>query len=134
MDNDRHRSIEIPVEVTVESDLESVVLCAGKYVKQPNGFSLEFEFGDGRYTYTRSGGVSVFSSFGILNYTVDFSSPRDVEVDSVYGKLKFFCEPETDEATETDDGVKIRLGYTLSGNGENTRRSVKIEARFKKEE
>ena len=134
MDNDRHRSTEIPVDITVESDIEPVVFCAGRYIEEPNGFSLRFSFGDGVYTFTRKNGVSVFSSFGILNYTVDLSKPGDIEVNSVYGKMTFFAEPKADDIAEYDGGVKINLEYALTGGGETQHRSLKIDARFIKEE
>lgn len=134
MDNDRHRSTEIPVDITVESDLEPVVFCAGKYKKEPNGFTLTFSFGDGKYTYTRKNGVSVFSSVGLLAYTVDMSKPSEVDIDSPYGRMTFVTEPETDDAEEFEGGVKVRLEYVLSGGGESSRRAVKIEARFKEKE
>lgn len=133
MDNDRHRSTEIPVDITVESDIEPVVFCAGKYIVEPNGFSLRFSFGDGEYIFTRKNGVSVFSSFGILNYTVDLSKSGDIEVNSIYGKMTFFAEPKTDEVTENDGGVKVNLEYFLTGGGQTQRRQLKIEARFIKE-
>lgn len=133
MDNDRHRSTEIPVDVTVESDLEPVVFCAGTYSENPNGFTLRFSFGDGVYTFTRNGGVSVFSSFGILNYTVDLSEESEIVIDSAYGKTVLTCKPVTDEVEEYDGGVKINLEYILTG-GEAMRRKLKIDARILKVE
>ncbi|MCH5351766.1 MAG: hypothetical protein J1F39_07355 [Clostridiales bacterium] len=130
MDNDRHRSSEIPVDVTVESDLEPVVFCAGRYSEEPNGFTLNFSFGDGVYTFTRKNGVSVFSSFGFLSYTVNLSSRSEVDIDSAYGKMKLVSSPVLDEVEEYDGGVKINLEYVITGGGEDMRRKLKIDARF----
>lgn len=130
MDNDRHRSNEIPVNVTLESDLEPVVFCAGSFFSEPNGFTLRFSFGEGTYTFTRRGGVSVFSSSGILNYTVDLSHRSEVEINSAFGLMKLVSEPKLDEVTEYDGGVKINLEYELSGGGDVQRRKLKIDARY----
>ena len=134
MDNDRHRSTEIPVDITVESDLEPVVFCAGRYSENADGFTLRFAFGDGVYTFTRRNGVSVFSSFGILNYTVDLSKESEVVIDSAYGKTVLICKPVFDETEEYDGGIKINLEYVLTGGGEDMRRKLKIDAKILKVE
>ncbi len=131
--SDNSRSSKIPIEATVASDGEPLVLSGG-FVPRADGFVLDFAIGEDKYTVDHSKLRTRLCASGLLSYTVEFSDERAESVlETPFGGMNVTVVTESRVVEVNGDGVEIALKYSLEASGEVIDRAVKISARFVKD-
>lgn len=108
-----------PIDIEISSDTEPVK-CIGAYRAAPQGFVLEFDIGQDRYTVEHTDARTVFCCVGKnQSYTLTLCDKEtQMRLDTVYGALDYAVVTETRKVEYADNGINMELGYNLIADGE----------------
>lgn len=129
--SDNNRSTDIPIRVTVKSELESTH-GDGTYVETADGFVLAFSAGRDSYKLTYSADCTVLSASGFINYEIELrATPTRTKLSSPFGALDYTVRRDGVRVVKDGAGVAVELRFSLVCDGEDDIvRDVSVAAEF----
>lgn len=129
--SDNNRSTDIPIRVTVKSELEST-RGDGMYTKTADGFVLAFSTGRDSYKLAYSADCAVLSATGLINYEIELrAQPTRTRLNSPFGALDYTVRRDGVRLVSDNAGVTVCLRFTLMCDGEeDIVRDVTVSAEF----
>lgn len=129
--SDNYRSTDIPIRVTVTSELEST-RGDGVYTKTADGFVLKFSTGKDSYKLAYSADRTVLSAKGLINYDIELCvEPTRTKLVSPFGALDYTVRRDGVRLISDARGVTVNLRFALICDGdEDIERDVTVSAEF----
>lgn len=125
-------SSDIPISVTVTTDLEPVV-ADGFLRRTVGGFCVMFFSGNVEYIITHDMDKTVLKTVGEQSYELVLgSAPTHTTILTPFGSLGLTVRPKVRTVTETNDGINISLKYALDSHDSGVMlRAVDIAVTYK---
>ena len=131
--SDSNRSTDIPIRVSVKSELE-VTHGDGVYTQTADGFALSFCAGRDNYKIVHSDSRTLLSASGLIGYEIELgAAPTRTKLVSPFGTLEYGVRTESVRAVCDDGGVTLDLRFVLFAEGsDDIARAVYVDARFER--
>ena len=118
MDNGKNKSMDKkPVSITVATDTEPVTV-DGFYSDTADGFTVEFELGEDRFTVEHGENRTTVKAKGLMSYDITLCEENtSTMLSTPFGMVKFDVKTELRRAEEKDGVLRLMLFYVLHADG-----------------